>query len=249
MEKQGTNLRPLYSLREPISTSQVLPSALTRLKPLAGRGRGPTSAAPSQRERGPAGVTNPELNGLCLRYGARIFELRRRLRDRDASRARGRIPVRSGLGASGAEAAADLRAATGARTSASVRGGRPLSATATAPTVAPERAHSGLGCPTTAESAPRKPDFYVRLPARFLKDTAISAKAKLLRVILGAFADGQTGRAYVGGARIESLMQCGRAAREKAQRELCTAGWLRLEWQRAAHGRFARRVYVLAEPP
>ena len=77
MEKQGTNLRPLYSLREPISTSQVLPSALTRLKPLAERGRGPTSAAPSQRERGPAGVTNLELNKICLRHGARIFELRR----------------------------------------------------------------------------------------------------------------------------------------------------------------------------
>ena len=45
----------------------------------------PTSKALTQRDRilallrhrGHAGVTNPELNGVCLRYGARIFELRR----------------------------------------------------------------------------------------------------------------------------------------------------------------------------
>ena len=45
----------------------------------------PTAKAPAQRDRilallrqqGPAGVTNLELNSLCLRYGARIFELRR----------------------------------------------------------------------------------------------------------------------------------------------------------------------------
>jgi hypothetical protein len=29
------------------------------------------------RERGPAGISNFELNKVCLRFGARIFELRR----------------------------------------------------------------------------------------------------------------------------------------------------------------------------
>jgi hypothetical protein len=44
-----------------------------------------TSKIPSQRdqilrllrERGPSGVTNVELNGICFRYGARLWELRR----------------------------------------------------------------------------------------------------------------------------------------------------------------------------
>lgn len=55
----------------------------------AGQGRpprsGPTSRSPNQREkivnllreRGPTGASNRELNELCFRYGARIWELRR----------------------------------------------------------------------------------------------------------------------------------------------------------------------------
>jgi hypothetical protein len=46
---------------------------------------GPTSRSPNQREkivnllreRGPTGASNRELNSLCFRYGARIWELRR----------------------------------------------------------------------------------------------------------------------------------------------------------------------------
>ena len=45
----------------------------------------PTSKSPAQRERilyllrsrGPVGATNVELNAICFRYGARIFELRK----------------------------------------------------------------------------------------------------------------------------------------------------------------------------
>lgn len=58
-------------------------------------------------------------------------------------------------------------------------------------------------------------DFYVRTPARFLKDSGLSADAKLLRVLIGAFADGRNGRAYVTGRRLERLMGCGRGRRER----------------------------------
>src|SRR5438445_5025815 len=49
------------------------------------QGYGPTSESPTQRDRilsllrqrGPADATNAELNQICFRYGARIFELRK----------------------------------------------------------------------------------------------------------------------------------------------------------------------------
>jgi Helix-turn-helix domain len=48
-------------------------------------GSAPPSKSPAQRERilsllrsrGAAGVSNSELNAICFRYGARIFELRK----------------------------------------------------------------------------------------------------------------------------------------------------------------------------
>jgi hypothetical protein len=44
-----------------------------------------------------------------------------------------------------------------------------------------------------ASSAPPR-DYFVRTPARFLKDPRISPQAKLLRVLIGAFADERSGR-------------------------------------------------------
>ncbi|MBI3669176.1 MAG: hypothetical protein HY237_05295 [Acidobacteria bacterium] len=59
-------------------------------------------------------------------------------------------------------------------------------------------------------SAARR-DFYVRVPARLLKDPKLSPEAKLLRVILAAYADARTGRTFVGLATLERLLRCGRA--------------------------------------
>ena len=91
-------------------------------------------------------------------------------------------------------------------------------------------------------------EFRVLVPARFIKDPNISPQAKLLRVILGAFADGKTGRTYVGLRTVERLMGCGRDARRRAQRELVRAGWLRLERKPAARGRWGCRLFILCEP-
>ncbi len=104
---------------------------------------------------------------------------------------------------------------------------------------------------TLPEDVARKPnsrEFYVRTPARFLKDPNISPEAKLLREVLGAFADGHSKRTHVRAVRIQRLMRCGRGKRERAQRELHKTGWLRLDWQRDKRGRWARRIYVLCEP-
>jgi hypothetical protein len=91
-------------------------------------------------------------------------------------------------------------------------------------------------------------DFVMRIPARFLKDAAISVDAKALRAVLGAYADGRTGRAYVRPGTLEKVLGWGRRRRESAQRELVKAGWLGLGWRRAGRGRWGRRVYILAAP-
>jgi hypothetical protein len=93
-----------------------------------------------------------------------------------------------------------------------------------------------------------KREFEVRIPARFLKDPAISSDAKVLRAELGAFADGKTGVTFVQPKRLEKILGWGRGRRERAQSELAKAGWLRLSWRRSAHGRWARRVYELCRP-
>jgi hypothetical protein len=38
-----------------------------------------------------------------------------------------------------------------------------------------------------------KKDFFVRIPARLLKDQTLSGDARLLRAVIGAYADGKTG--------------------------------------------------------
>jgi hypothetical protein len=90
--------------------------------------------------------------------------------------------------------------------------------------------------------------FIVRIPARFLKEPAISADAKALRAVLGAYADGRSGRSFVRPRTVQQVLGWGRRRREAAQRELVASGWLRLAWKRAGRGRWARRVYVLLDP-
>jgi len=93
-----------------------------------------------------------------------------------------------------------------------------------------------------------KRDFEVRIPARFLKDPAISSDAKVLRAEIGAYADGKTREAFVRPKTLEKVLGWGRRRRERAQAELAKAGWLRLKWRRGSHGRWARRFYELCEP-
>jgi hypothetical protein len=88
-------------------------------------------------------------------------------------------------------------------------------------------------------------DFMVRIAARFLKDPAISADAKALRAVLGAYADGHTGASYVLPRTLEEVLGWGRRRREAAQRELVNRGWLRLGWKRGLRARWARRIYFL----
>jgi hypothetical protein len=95
---------------------------------------------------------------------------------------------------------------------------------------------------------PPKRDFEVRIPARFLKDPAISCDAKVLRAAIGAFADGKTGVTFVQPKRLEKILDWGRRRREHAQAELAKAGWVRLKWRRGHHGRWARRIYELCDP-
>jgi hypothetical protein len=99
-----------------------------------------------------------------------------------------------------------------------------------------------------ARPAPPRGEFMVRIAARFLKDPAISADAKALRAVLGAYADGSTGRSYVHPSTLETVLRWGRGRRETAQRELARGGWLRLERKRPAKGQFGRRIYVLLCP-
>lgn len=91
--------------------------------------------------------------------------------------------------------------------------------------------------------------YEVRIPARFLKEPRISSDAKVLRSVLGAFADGITGRSCVSPKRLQVVLDWGRYRRERAQTELVAKGWLRLEWERGIRGRWARRIYWLCEPP
>jgi hypothetical protein len=93
-----------------------------------------------------------------------------------------------------------------------------------------------------------KRDFFVRIPARFLKDDLISADAKALRALIGAFADGKTGKSHVTGGKLQRTLHWGRRRRERAQGELVRMGWLRLNWKRGERGKYARRIYVLADP-
>lgn len=88
----------------------------------------------------------------------------------------------------------------------------------------------------------------MRIPAPFLKDATISSDAKALRAVLGAFADGHTGRTYVKPCTLEELLGWGEARRLAAQRQLVRSGWLRLGWKRGTHGRWARRIFVLVQP-
>jgi len=85
----------------------------------------------------------------------------------------------------------------------------------------------------------------VRVAARFLKDSAISADAKALRAVLGAYADGHMGTSYVLPRTLEEVLGWGRRRREAAQRELVRRGWLCLGWKRGLRARWSRRVYFL----
>jgi hypothetical protein len=97
-------------------------------------------------------------------------------------------------------------------------------------------------------SVPAKRDFEVRIPARFLKDPAISSDAKILRALIGAYADGKTGMTYVRPNRLEEVLGWGRRRREQAQAELAKAGWLHLRWKRGSRGRWLKRIYELCDP-
>jgi hypothetical protein len=101
-----------------------------------------------------------------------------------------------------------------------------------------------------AEHAATPPrEFRFAVPARLIKDPHLSPAAKLLRVILAAYADARTGRAHVALKTIERLMRCSRTRRERAQRELVAAGWLQLERERMGRGLLGRRIFLLCEPP
>ncbi len=93
-----------------------------------------------------------------------------------------------------------------------------------------------------------KQDFEVRIPAHFLKDPNISADAKALRAVIGAYADGRTGVSFVNPKTLEKLLGWGRRRREQAQAELAEAGWLRLNWKRGLRGRWFKRIYELCDP-
>lgn len=94
-----------------------------------------------------------------------------------------------------------------------------------------------------------KRDYIVHVPARLLKHNKLGRDAKLLWCLLGAFADARTGRTHVGAKTLNDLLDCGRSLREEAQRELCKAGWLRIEFERGERGRWRRRIYILSTPP
>jgi hypothetical protein len=91
-------------------------------------------------------------------------------------------------------------------------------------------------------------DFNVLIPARFLKDDSLSSDARILRAVIGAYADGETGMSYVTGKKLQAILGWGRQRRENAQRELHQKGWLRLDWKRGERAKFARRIYALADP-
>ncbi len=98
-----------------------------------------------------------------------------------------------------------------------------------------------------AASVPK--EFWVRTPARFLKDSAISPEAKMLRAFIAAHADGETGETFVSRHTLQRLMRCGRQLREDAQAELVGTGWLKVKRERAERGRWGRNTYILLVPP
>ena len=53
---------------------------------------------------------------------------------------------------------------------------------------------------------------------------------------------------YVTAATLQKLLRCSRGKREAAQREMVESGWLKLAWLRGQRGKWARRVFVVAEP-
>ena len=92
-----------------------------------------------------------------------------------------------------------------------------------------------------------KQDFWIRVPARLAKDLSISPEARLLWVTLKAFADIRTGCTFVSPAHLDRLLRRHRQTRERAQRELVKAGWLRIKRIRDK-GRIKRVEYTLVEP-
>src|SRR5208282_4347498 len=123
----------------------------------------------------------------------------------------------------------------------------------TMPDKKPDHSMRAKGCAAPVadegkQSSARAADFIVRIPARFLKDPTLSADAKALRAVLGAFADGHTGRSYVRPENLGKTLGWGRCRREAAQRELVSSGWLALQRKCALRGRYGRRVYILTEP-
>jgi hypothetical protein len=91
-------------------------------------------------------------------------------------------------------------------------------------------------------------DFIVRIPARLLKDSSISANARILWSVIAAHADGHSGETYVTAKTLERCLNWGRRKREQAQAELCRHEWLFLKWRRGLHGKFARRTFVVPLP-
>jgi len=91
--------------------------------------------------------------------------------------------------------------------------------------------------------------FWVKSPAHFLKDPEIPPKAKLLRLLIAAHADGKSGETFVSRHTLQRLMRCGREVRERAQKELVAAGWLHVKREKRHGGQWGRNLYVLTEPP
>ena len=94
---------------------------------------------------------------------------------------------------------------------------------------------------------PPNRDYEVRIPSWFLKNPAISSDAKAFLAVIKAFADGKTGLTFVRPKKLDEILHWGRRKREKAQRELCVKGWLRVGWKRGL-GRWSRRTYEVREP-
>lgn len=91
-----------------------------------------------------------------------------------------------------------------------------------------------------------KREFFCRIPASLVKDSALSPAAKVLYLVLAAHADARTGRTFVRLRTIERLLRWGRWKRENAQKELAASGWLRLTRKPCARGRWGTRVFVLS---
>ena len=89
-------------------------------------------------------------------------------------------------------------------------------------------------------------EFFARVPASLVRDSALSPRAKLLYLLLATHADARTGVTYVALGTLERLLGCGRKPRERAQRELAAAGWLSLHVKSCGRGRWGRRVFVVS---